>query len=43
MDKIVEQAKAQLRMIEQIYDMKIINSDEVAGLIASKVDNTDRS
>jgi len=40
MDKIVKQAKAQLMMIEQIYDMKIINSDEVAGLIASNVDNS---
>jgi len=39
MDKIVKQAKAQLMMIEQIYDMKIINSDEVPGLIASNVDN----
>ena len=39
MDEIGEQAKAQLMMIEQIYDLKIINRDEVAGLIASKVDN----
>jgi hypothetical protein len=39
MDEIVEQAKAQLMMIEQIYDLKIINRDEVAGLIASNVDN----
>ena len=39
MDEIVEQAKAQLMMIEKIYDLKIINRDEVAGLIASNVDN----
>jgi len=39
MDEIGEQAKAQLMMIEQIYDLKIINRDEVAGLIASNVDN----
>jgi hypothetical protein len=39
MDKIAEQAKAQLMMIEQIYDLKIINRDEVVDLIASKVNN----
>jgi len=39
MDEIVEQAKAQLMMIEQIYDLKIINREEIAGLIASNVDN----
>ncbi len=39
MDEIVEQAKAQLMMIEKIYGLKIINRDEVAGLIASNVDN----
>ena len=39
MDEIGEQAKAQLMMIEKIYDLKIINLDEVAGLIASNVDN----
>jgi hypothetical protein len=39
MDEIFEQAKAQLMMIEQIYGLKIINRDEVAGLIASNVDN----
>ena len=39
MDEIDEQAKAQLMMIEKIYDLKIINRDEVAGLIASNVDN----
>jgi hypothetical protein len=39
MDEIFEQAKAQLMMIEKIYDLKIINRDEVAGLIASNVDN----
>ncbi len=39
MDEIVEQAKAQLMMIEQIYGLKIINRDDVAGLIASNVDN----
>ncbi len=38
MDEIVEQAKAQLMMIEQIYGLKIINRDEVAGLIAANVD-----
>ena len=38
MDEIVEQAKAQM-MIEQIYGLKIINRDEVAGLIAANVDN----
>jgi hypothetical protein len=39
MDEIGEQAKAQLMMIEKIYDLKIINLDEVAGLIASNMDN----
>jgi len=39
MDEIVEQAKAQMMMIEQIYGLKIINRDEVAGLIAANVDN----
>ncbi|HWR26594.1 MAG TPA: hypothetical protein VN316_01825 [candidate division Zixibacteria bacterium] len=39
MDEIGEQAKAQLMMIEKIYDLKIINRDEIAGLIASNVDN----
>ena len=39
MDEIGEQAKAQLMMIEKIYDLKIINLDEVAGLIAWNVDN----
>ncbi len=40
MDEIVEQAKAQLMMIEQIYGLKIINRDDVAGLIAANVDNS---
>ena len=39
MDEIIEQAKAQLMMIEKIYGLKIINRDEVAELIASNVDN----
>jgi hypothetical protein len=39
MDEIMEQAKAQLMMIEQIYGLKITNRDEVAGLIAANVDN----
>ncbi len=39
MDKIAEQANAQLMMIEKIYGLKIINRDEVAALIASNVDN----
>ncbi|MBU3967253.1 MAG: hypothetical protein KKG76_07775 [Euryarchaeota archaeon] len=39
MDEIGEQVKAQLMMIEKIYDLKIINRDEIAGLIASNVDN----
>jgi hypothetical protein len=39
MDEIGEQAKAQLMMIEKIYNLKIINLDEAAGLIASNVDN----
>ncbi len=39
MDEIEEQSKAQLMMIEQIYGLKIINRDEVAGLIAANVDN----
>ena len=39
MNEIVEQAKAQMLMIEQIYGLKIINRDEVAGLIAANVDN----
>lgn len=39
MDEIAKQAKAQLMMIEKIYDLKIKNRDEVEGLIASNVDN----
>ncbi len=39
MDEIEDQSKAQLMMIEQIYGLKIINRDEVAGLIAANVDN----
>lgn len=39
MDEIVEQAKAQLMMIEQIYGLKITNRDEIAVLIAANVDN----
>lgn len=39
MDEIVEQAKAQLMMIEQIYGLKITNRDEVAEVIALNVDN----
>ncbi len=39
MNEIVEQAKAQMMMIEQIYGLKIINRDEVAGLIAANADN----
>jgi hypothetical protein len=39
MYEIAEQAKAQLMMVEHIYDLKIINRDEVAGLIAANVDN----
>ncbi len=39
MNEIIEQAKAQLMMIEQIYRLKIINRDEVATLIAANVDN----
>ncbi len=39
MNEIVEQAKAQMMMIEQIYGLKIINRDEVAGLIAVNLDN----
>ncbi len=39
MDEIVEQVKAQLMMIEQIYGLKITNRDEMAGLIAANVDN----
>jgi hypothetical protein len=39
MDEIVEQAKAQMMMIEQIYGLKIKNRDEIAGLIAANVDN----
>lgn len=39
MTEIGEQAKAQLMMIEQIYGLKIMNRDEVAGLIASNVVN----
>ncbi len=39
MDELAKQANAQLMMIEKIYDLKIINRDEVAGLIASNVDN----
>ena len=39
MNEIVEQAKAQLMMIEQIYGLKITNRDEVAEVIALNVDN----
>lgn len=39
MEEIVEQAKAQLMMIEKIYGLKITNRDEVAGLIGGNVDN----
>ncbi len=39
MNEIVEQAKAQMMMMEQIYGLKIINRDEAAGLIAANVDN----
>ena len=39
MNEIAEQAKAQMMMIEQIYGLKIINRDELAGLIAANVDN----
>ncbi len=39
MNEIVEQAKAQMMMIEHIYGLKIMNRDEVAGLIAANVDN----
>ena len=39
MDEILEKAKAQLMMIEKIYGLKNIDRDEVAGLIASNVDN----
>lgn len=39
MDEIEERAKAQLMMIEQIYALKITNLDDVAKLIAEKVDN----
>jgi hypothetical protein len=43
MNQIVEQAKAQLMMIEQIYGLKIINRDDVAGLIAANVENSRQS
>ncbi len=39
MNEIEERAKAQLMMIEKIYALKFTNRDEVARLIASKVDN----
>ena len=39
MDEIIEQAKAQLMMIEKIYGLKIINRDEIAGHIAANADN----
>jgi len=39
MDEIEERAKAQLMMIEQVYALNIINRDEVARIIAEKVDN----
>jgi hypothetical protein len=39
MDELEERARAQMMMIEQIYALKITNRDEVAKLIASKVDN----
>lgn len=39
MNELEDSAKAQLMMIEQVYSMKITNRDEIAKLIASKVDN----
>ncbi len=36
---IEQQAKAQLMMIEKIYSLKLTNRDEIAQLIARKVDN----
>ncbi len=39
MNQLVERARAQLMMIEQIYALKIKNLEEVARLIAEKVDN----
>lgn len=39
MNELEDRAKAQLMMIEQVYALKITNRDEVARLIASKVDN----
>ncbi|HLB70192.1 MAG: hypothetical protein OIN88_04950 [Candidatus Methanoperedens sp.] len=39
MNEIEEQARAQLMMIEQVYALKITNRDEVARLIAERVDN----
>lgn len=39
MNEIEERTKAHLMMIEQVYALKIANRDEVAGLIASEVDN----
>jgi hypothetical protein len=39
MNEIEERAKAQLMMIEHVYALKISNRDDVARLIAEKVDN----
>ena len=39
MNEIEDQARAQLMMIEQVYALKITNRDEVARLIAERVDN----
>jgi hypothetical protein len=39
MDEIGKQANAQLMMIEKIYGLKILNRDEIAGHIATNVDN----
>ena len=41
MNELLEKAKAQLMMIEQIYELKIKNRDEIAMLIAEHVE-TDR-
>lgn len=40
MSEIEDQARSQLMMIEQVYGLKITNREEVAKLIAGKVNHS---
>jgi hypothetical protein len=39
MDDVEETVRAELMVIEGVYELRILNRDEVAGLIASAVEN----